>query len=210
MGVLKKGSKGGPVKDLQKKLNKNKAKPKLEEDGIFGGGTESAVKTFQKSKKLKADGIAGEQTMGALDGKAPANDAGSGASGGDAKSGGGGGSKSQKWPHINYESFQRRELREFEKLDREIKNKLRDVNALPANDQKSATDLKKNWDKFYPTWHKQVLGMLKMQGDFDRAARSGSSKMSDILKTADKSASAERKLHTAMEGLQKSWDKLGV
>ena len=39
--LLKKGSKGPDVKDLQEALG-------LAADGIFGSGTESAVKEFQK------------------------------------------------------------------------------------------------------------------------------------------------------------------
>jgi len=35
-------------------------------DGIFGSGTQSAVKSFQSSKGLTADGIVGPQTWGAL------------------------------------------------------------------------------------------------------------------------------------------------
>lgn len=47
------------MKTLQSKLN-------LMADGIFGPLTEEAVKEFQKSKGLKADGIVGAQTWAAL------------------------------------------------------------------------------------------------------------------------------------------------
>lgn len=64
-GVLKKGSSGPQVVTLQKKLEKlgyhvNGI------DGFFGPGTEKAVKSFQKAKKLKADGIVGGATKKAL------------------------------------------------------------------------------------------------------------------------------------------------
>ena len=52
MDTLKKGSKGDEVKILQKALN-------ITVDGDFGVKTENAVKTFQKSKGLIADGIVG-------------------------------------------------------------------------------------------------------------------------------------------------------
>jgi peptidoglycan hydrolase-like protein with peptidoglycan-binding domain len=42
-------------------------------DGIFGPETEAAVKAFQKQKSLKADGIAGRMTLGALDAAVTAN-----------------------------------------------------------------------------------------------------------------------------------------
>lgn len=59
MTILKKGSRGYEVKQLQQKLN-------LLADGIFGALTEEAVRAFQKSKGLTADGIVGEKTWNAL------------------------------------------------------------------------------------------------------------------------------------------------
>tara|TARA_R110001599_G_scaffold210040_2_gene407293 strand:+ start:1908 stop:2825 length:918 start_codon:yes stop_codon:yes gene_type:complete len=53
--LLKKGSKGKEVKQLQEALE-------IGADGIFGSGTESAVKKFQKSNGLVADGIVGSKT----------------------------------------------------------------------------------------------------------------------------------------------------
>lgn len=44
---------------LQSSLNKLGAMPKLSVDGIYGAGTRTAVKAFQKTFKLKIDGIAG-------------------------------------------------------------------------------------------------------------------------------------------------------
>lgn len=66
MKKLKKGSKGSEVKALQTALNKTPPKAKLKTDGIFGAKTEAAVKAFQKAKRFKQDGIAGEDTLGAL------------------------------------------------------------------------------------------------------------------------------------------------
>lgn len=52
---------------LQQSLNKLGAAPKLLEDGIYGSGTRTAVKAFQLSHKLKADGIAGtKETIPAI------------------------------------------------------------------------------------------------------------------------------------------------
>jgi len=66
MAILMKGSKGGDVKKLQGSLNKQKAKPPLAEDGIFGPKTHEAVKAFQKKVKQKPDGKAGELTLATL------------------------------------------------------------------------------------------------------------------------------------------------
>lgn len=55
MEVLKLGSKGKLVEDLQKYL-------KIKVDGDFGTKTEEAVKKFQTANKLKPDGIVGEKT----------------------------------------------------------------------------------------------------------------------------------------------------
>lgn len=57
--LLKNGSRGNDVKKLQEKLG-------LTADGIFGPGTEQAVKTWQQSHGLAADGIVGSLTWGKL------------------------------------------------------------------------------------------------------------------------------------------------
>lgn len=54
------GSRGDEVLDLQKKLNA--AGYTVDEDGIFGNQTQTALKKYQTDKKLTADGIAGQQT----------------------------------------------------------------------------------------------------------------------------------------------------
>jgi len=53
--ILKVGSKGEDVKQLQQKLG-------LGADGIFGRGTEEAVKAFQLKNGLNPDGIVGPNT----------------------------------------------------------------------------------------------------------------------------------------------------
>lgn len=57
--VLRKGSKGNDVKELQKKL-------KVSVDGVFGNNTKNAVKKIQKSNKLTQDGVVGKNTAHAL------------------------------------------------------------------------------------------------------------------------------------------------
>ena len=74
--VLKYGSRGDSVRALQEKLNAlgyNCGAP----DGIFGSGTVSAVKAFQRDKGLSADGIAGSRTLDAINGSAPSENTGS-------------------------------------------------------------------------------------------------------------------------------------
>lgn len=65
MSVLKQGSKGPEVTDLQIKLQRLGFKPGMA-DGRFGPGTKKALIAFQKSMGLKADGIAGPRTRSAL------------------------------------------------------------------------------------------------------------------------------------------------
>ena len=60
------GSQGSDVTELQKLLNKNGYS--LNEDGIFGSKTQSAVKDYQQKNNLIVDGIAGTNTWGALTG----------------------------------------------------------------------------------------------------------------------------------------------
>lgn len=59
MNTLRKGSRGQEVKTLQSLLN-------LEEDGIFGRLTEEAVKDYQASHGLTADGVVGPKTWESL------------------------------------------------------------------------------------------------------------------------------------------------
>lgn len=61
---LKKGMKGDDVRELQKLLNK--AGDDIAVDGNFGAKTQEAVKVFQSRRGLKADGIAGKDTIAAL------------------------------------------------------------------------------------------------------------------------------------------------
>lgn len=63
--VRKKGDKGMSVCQLQQALNRlHYSAGKV--DGIFGTGTEAAVKSFQTANKLPADGIVGPNTWNAL------------------------------------------------------------------------------------------------------------------------------------------------
>jgi len=57
--ILKKGSKGEEVKQLQIKLG-------LAADGVFGPGTEKQLKAWQTKNGLTADGIAGPATLAKL------------------------------------------------------------------------------------------------------------------------------------------------
>ncbi len=57
--LLKKGSKGLEVKQLQKALG-------VSADGIFGAGTEAVVKKFQEDNGLDADGMVGTKTWEAI------------------------------------------------------------------------------------------------------------------------------------------------
>ena len=62
--TLKKGSKGDMVKALQYIVGVNA-------DGDFGSNTKTAVKTYQKSHGLEADGEAGQKTFEMIASKAP-------------------------------------------------------------------------------------------------------------------------------------------
>src|SRR5947208_2185381 len=65
MPVLRQGSSGPDVQDLQQKLKDLGFDPKGL-DGNFGAGTKAAVIAFQQSKRLQADGAVGPGTMAAL------------------------------------------------------------------------------------------------------------------------------------------------
>ena len=59
IGVLRKGARGDGVKIMQEALG-------IGADGIFGPGTERALKEWQSANGLVADGIAGPATFGKL------------------------------------------------------------------------------------------------------------------------------------------------
>ena len=63
--VLRQGSTGGEVKEVQRRL-KLWGYYKGSVDGVFGSGTRSAVIAFQKKNGLTADGVVGKATYKAL------------------------------------------------------------------------------------------------------------------------------------------------
>lgn len=72
MAVYRRGSKGKEVREIQRVL-KDMAKKNGDEiyytgeiDGVFGGGTEVAVRAFQRDNGLESDGVVGEQTWAKL------------------------------------------------------------------------------------------------------------------------------------------------
>ena len=65
VAVLKQGSKGSEVKEVQRRL-KQWGYYKGSVDGVFGKGTKSAVIAFQKKNGLTADGVVGKSTYKAL------------------------------------------------------------------------------------------------------------------------------------------------
>lgn len=66
MAISQQGSRGQQVKAIQQRLIQ-KGYYKGSADGVWGPATTSAVKSFQKSKGITADGVAGLITMTALD-----------------------------------------------------------------------------------------------------------------------------------------------
>lgn len=58
--TVKHGARGNITRLIQERLNS--VGFKLSTDGIFGGGTENAVKVFQRNRGLSADGIVGRNT----------------------------------------------------------------------------------------------------------------------------------------------------
>ena len=64
--TIKKGSTGNPVRRAQKRLTLG-GYDTGGVDGIFGAGTESAVKRLQKDQGLSRDGIVGPKTWDKID-----------------------------------------------------------------------------------------------------------------------------------------------
>lgn len=65
VAILKQGSKGGEVKEVQRRL-KEWGYYSGTIDGVYGAGTAEAVKSFQKKNGLPADGVCGLKTYEAL------------------------------------------------------------------------------------------------------------------------------------------------
>jgi len=70
-GVLREGERGADVRQLQERLNavgaRDAAGRVLGTDGEFGQRTEDAVRSFQRARGLEVDGLAGPETLRALD-----------------------------------------------------------------------------------------------------------------------------------------------
>lgn len=64
--TVRQGDSGNDVRALQDQLRNRWGYTNVTVDGVFGSGTNSAVKSFQTSKGLFADGIVGPNTWAAL------------------------------------------------------------------------------------------------------------------------------------------------
>ena len=64
--LIKKGSTGEEVKQIQEKLG-------ISNDGVFGAGTEAKVKEWQSQNGLVADGVVGQSTWDKMFPKQPSN-----------------------------------------------------------------------------------------------------------------------------------------
>lgn len=64
--LLRTGSRGHDVSDLQGRLNSSKVRAGIGVDGIFGPRTKRAVEQFQRLERLSVDGIVGPCTWSAL------------------------------------------------------------------------------------------------------------------------------------------------
>jgi peptidoglycan hydrolase-like protein with peptidoglycan-binding domain len=69
VSILREGMRSEGVKKLQGDLNfvHTPSAPNLVTDGAFGPATMRAVKAYQSAKKLKADGVAGTDTLGSIE-----------------------------------------------------------------------------------------------------------------------------------------------
>ena len=65
-GTLRPGDRGNEVAELQRRLLAQGYNPGSI-DGVYGPGTEQAVRAFQSANNLPADGVAGQSTLMALD-----------------------------------------------------------------------------------------------------------------------------------------------
>jgi len=63
---IQRPARGDRVREIQEALNQAGFGP-LEEDGVFGPGTETAVRVFQQAHNLGVDGVVGPKTLGALE-----------------------------------------------------------------------------------------------------------------------------------------------
>ncbi len=67
LNEIDRGARGQEVQLLQHLLNdKQKPRPPLDLDGVFGPATERAVRSYQASNRLSVDGVVGQRTWSSL------------------------------------------------------------------------------------------------------------------------------------------------
>jgi hypothetical protein len=66
VALLRRGSRGSDVADVQSRLNQIGMQPQLNPDGVFGAQTDQAVRFFQGAHRLVVDGIVGRETNAML------------------------------------------------------------------------------------------------------------------------------------------------
>ncbi len=64
--VLKFGSAGGDVRRVQRALNAASNDPRLRISGVFGRGTDQALRTYQNRVGVKVSGVVNPNTWAAL------------------------------------------------------------------------------------------------------------------------------------------------
>src|ERR1044072_684440 len=108
MPVLKKGSSGPQVKNLQQRLKELGFDPNGV-DGKFGPGTQAAVVAFQKASGLEADGKVGPNALAALNLNGDAGGASGSTSVAEATNGGGGGHGASPSSALNENEYKQKE-----------------------------------------------------------------------------------------------------
>ncbi len=84
--LLREGSRGPAVREVQARLNAHGAAPALVEDGVFGPATRAATLAYQRSHGLDPDAIVGPRTRASLEGPAQLGGGGAGGAGGPGSS----------------------------------------------------------------------------------------------------------------------------
>ncbi|MEL6217448.1 MAG: hypothetical protein AAFR79_03130, partial [Pseudomonadota bacterium] len=117
-----------------------------------------------------------------------------------------GGGKPAKWTHPDYQNMAKKELKDYDSLNREIAKTLGKAPGT-IDEAKECESIRKDWDKEFFAWKRLVRELTVKHGQFKSLEKADPSQASSVCKQVDKKVSTERKHFKKLESLEKDWGR---